>query len=339
VTGDTGFAGNPPYKIVAMRPLISGITEKLHTGKAINMAIDTALRSGASGMGEAKRSSRGKCSLASLVSLYRPRISSIGTPVFYLLILLMIYAGWQNSPERPLTAESGLGYALGIVGGVLMLLLLLYPLRKHSRSFRRLGPVKYWFRVHMLFGILGPLCIIFHCGFQLGSLNSNIALFSMLIVACSGLFGRYFYIRIHHGLYGHKATLEELQQHSEYLKQSLLKLEISSGIIDSIDRYREKTTQVHQGLLGSFIALLAVGLRTWLVFFYIQLAALKPQVVRQKYRKTAVRLIGAYLASIRKVAEFHFYQKLFAAWHVLHFPLFLLMVGAGIVHVIAVHMY
>jgi hypothetical protein len=304
------------------------------------MAIDTALRSGASDLDAAARENSGKkFTLASLVSLYRPRMSSIGTPLFYLLIMLLLYSGWQNSSERPLTAESGLGYALGIVGGVLMLLLLLYPLRKHSRSFRRLGPVKYWFRTHMLFGILGPLCIIFHCGFQLGSLNSNIALFSMLTVACSGFFGRYFYVRIHHGLYGHKATLEELQQHSEYLKRSMMKLEISPRIVNSIDRYKEKAAPVHRGLFGSLIALIAMGLRTWLVFFYIKLSALKSRVTGKDHKKKTVRLIGAYLASMRKVAEFDFYQKLFAAWHVLHFPLFLMMVGAGVVHVIAVHMY
>ena len=38
-----------------------------------------------------------------------------------------------------------------------MLLLLLYPARKHSRLLRNLGPVKYWFKAHMLFGVLGAL--------------------------------------------------------------------------------------------------------------------------------------------------------------------------------------
>lgn len=303
------------------------------------MAIDTALQSGASGLDRPAPTGRKTPTLASLVTLYRPRVRAIGTPIFYTLIMLMIYSGWKNSSERPLTAESGLGYALGIIGGVLMLLLLLYPIRKHSRAFRRLGAVKHWFRTHMLFGVLGPVCIIFHCGFQLGSLNSNIALFTMLTVACSGLFGRYFYIRIHHGLYGHKATLEELQQHSEYLKQSLMKLEVSPRILSRVDRYREKAAQAHHGLLGSFLALIAMGIQTWFAYLCIQLTASKAAIFRKRRHREPVRLIAAYLASMRKVAEFDFYQKLFAAWHVLHFPLFLMMVGAGIVHVIAVHMY
>jgi hypothetical protein len=42
---------------------------------------------------------------------------------------------------------------------------------------------------------------------------------------------------------------------------------------------------------------------------------------------------------MRKVAEFSFYERLFALWHVFHLPMFLLMVVAAIVHVLYVHMY
>ena len=128
-------------------------------------------------------------SMARLVSLYRPRIAGFLVYFSYVLVALFIYAGWQRRLEWPLTAESGAGYLLGIIGATMMLLLLLYPLRKHNRHLRKMGPVKYWFRLHMLFGVMGPVLILFHSGFQLGSLNSSIALFSPLLVAGSGLSG------------------------------------------------------------------------------------------------------------------------------------------------------
>ena len=53
-----------------------------------------------------------------------------------------------------------------IIGGSMMLLLLLYPLRKQARFMRNAGPVKLWFRMHMTFGVLGPVCILYHCDFQ-----------------------------------------------------------------------------------------------------------------------------------------------------------------------------
>lgn len=71
---------------------------------------------------------------------------------------------------------SGTGYLLGLFGGVMMLLLFLYPLRKHWRFMRHWGATKHWFSVHMLFGIGGPLLILMHSRFSIGSINAGVAL-------------------------------------------------------------------------------------------------------------------------------------------------------------------
>ena len=105
--------------------------------------------------------------------------------LFYLGIFILIYMGWKNKGLSNLTPESGTGYRLGIIGGSLMLLILLYTLRKKIRFFNLFGHIKYWFKLHMLFGVLGPVAILFHANFSLGSTNSNVAFFSMIIVASS----------------------------------------------------------------------------------------------------------------------------------------------------------
>ena len=117
----------------------------------------------------------------------------------------------DNRGEEYFTAESGTGYYLGIVGGAFMLLLLLYPLRKTKRFMRGLGPIKYWFRAHMILGILGPVLVLYHANFQLGSMNSRVVLLLAFSSPGSGLFGRYFYTKVHYGLYGRKAGLLELK--------------------------------------------------------------------------------------------------------------------------------
>ena len=277
--------------------------------------------------------------VSGLVSLYRPRAGGLLILLAYLAVAVLLYAGWQQRVEWPLTAESGAGYTLGIVGGTLMLLLLLYPLRKHSRLMRRLGPVKYWFRAHMLFGVLGPVCILFHSGFRLGSLNSNTALFCMLVVASSGLIGRYFYTKIHHGLYGRKANLQELRQHSELLGQSLAeRLEHAPWILAAISRFEASIANPSGDVLRSVWTLLSLGLRTWLLYLTFRIRTSGKHDIDDLHRSLLAH-IGAQLASIRKVAEFHFYERLFALWHILHFPLFLMLILSGVVHVVAVHMY
>jgi hypothetical protein len=113
------------------------------------------------------------------------RVLSIAAAVILLL-------GTQLPVTTYLSPKSGFGYAIGIVGGVMILLQLLYAVRKRLPVLRGFGTVAGWFQAHMMLGIAGPLCILIHCGFSLGATNSNIALFSMLTVAGSGIFGRYF---------------------------------------------------------------------------------------------------------------------------------------------------
>lgn len=155
--------------------------------------------------------------LSGIFHVVRKNLSKL----FYLSIFVLIFAGWKNKEFSNLTPESGSGYWLGIIGGSLMLLLLLYPLRKKMRILNMLGSIKHWFKIHMLFGVLGPVAILFHANFSLGSTNSNVAFFSMVIVASSGLIGRYFYAKIHHGLYGRKASLKELRESLKESKSNL----------------------------------------------------------------------------------------------------------------------
>lgn len=286
--------------------------------------------------------------LSGLVGLYKLQSRGVISLLAYLTVMFLLYLGWQNRMEQPLTAESGMGYALGIIGGVLMLLLLLYPLRKHMRFMRRLGPVRYWFRTHMLFGVIGPVCILFHCGFSLGSLNSNVALFCMLLVASSGLVGRYFYTRIHHGLYGRKATLRELKDHSKLLKTSLSNdLHLAPWALSKIEGFEKAVHCRSNNLVSSLWNLVSLGIRTWSLYVYLRCITVFRPITIQTRTKSGRRIssrkiarhIGAHLSSIRKVAEFHFYERLFSIWHILHFPLFLMLIASGIIHVIAVHMY
>ena len=122
----------------------------------------------------------------------------------------LIVIGWLIRDLDLLNAETGLGYALGIVSVTCMLVLLLYPLRKKFRFLKFIGPLSKWFRNHMVLGVTAPIAALYHCNFQLGSLNSRIALYSALAVAGSGLIGRFIYSKIHRGLYGRKTNLREL---------------------------------------------------------------------------------------------------------------------------------
>ena len=275
----------------------------------------------------------------------------LGAVLFFGTVILALWAGWENRDFRYLTAKNGIGYGLGITGGVMMLVLLLYPARKRLRFMRKLGPVKYWFKTHMMLGVLGPSCILFHANFHLGSLNSNIALACMLMVASSGLIGRYIYSKIHYGLYGGKATLEQLRSDKEHAGGYLEALfALSPGLGDRLQAYEAAVLNKRAGVFGSALRRLTLSVRgRWAYFILLRKlrAALKLELRHKrmtaaevrKHSRSAKLYLSAYLATIERITVFSFYEKIFSMWHVLHMPLFLMMLVSGIVHVIAVHMY
>jgi len=127
------------------------------------------------------------------------RKKGVNDIAFSLGMLSLVAAIWLIGGEvwddRYYTAEEGLGYWLGITGGVLMLIALLYSIIKRKVK-RNPKIMRYWFTAHTMFGIFGPLIILFHTTFQMGSLNGTIALVSTILVFTSGIVGRYFVIGV-----------------------------------------------------------------------------------------------------------------------------------------------
>ena len=269
----------------------------------------------------------------------------------YLLLFATLFGGLLLREQKLVNPQDGLGYWLGIVGGSLMLMLLLYPAGKKSTILQRMGLVKHWFRIHMIFGLIGPLLILYHCNFSVSAMNSKVALYSMLAVSFSGLIGRYFYTRIHRGLYGKRAGIEELRDEiTDALSNSRGLAAIMPGFIGELHT-------VSADLMGDEFTR-AISMRRsllWIVKYYVvrvrlYLAirqelrgrAISSDAVRtntKNLRKTANAYAAQQVRLMRQVAQLSFYERLFSLWHVFHMPLFILLVISALVHVLAVHMY
>lgn len=265
-------------------------------------------------------------------------------------VLGLLYLGWRSRDNSYISAADGWGYALGIIGGSAMLLLLTYPLRKNLRAMQNWGPVKYWFGAHMALGIAGPVLVLYHANFSLGSTNSNLAMFSMLTVAGSGLIGRYLYKKIHFGLYGQKATLKELREDFQLTRGSLgAHISLSGKVLKMIKRY-EKFMLKRRNFIWHIISLPLLFLRSRFMSFRIRRCLIRDlkkqarnhdwgQPMLQDFINQAHRYLGDYFLCLSKISQLSTYHRLFSLWHILHMPLFILLVITGIVHVVAVHMY
>jgi hypothetical protein len=293
---------------------------------------------------------RAKAAMSSKPTTQRARWLT-PTGFVFLILAVLLYLGWYFPTERYITPQRGLGYALGIVGGSMLLLLFIYTARKRIRWLAFLGPTVKWFRFHMLLGVAGPLCILYHANFHLGATNSNVALISMLTVAGSGVVGRYIYSRIHHGLYGSKATLGELRSEAENLHSVPGAVAFVPELVQRLDLAERRMLAAgpHLPVLGLAkpVTVAALGFRSrWVLRRYVRgalrRAAAKSATIaaqRRRLRRTAYSYIDRRIAATRRLADFQVFERLFSVWHALHIPLIFMLLIAGVVHVIVVHLY
>jgi hypothetical protein len=258
-------------------------------------------------------------------------------------LLAMLWLGWKVAHGNYYKSGTGLGYNMGLIGGLMMLTLLLYSLRKHIKFMQRLGKLKHWFRIHMILGVLGPTLVLFHSAFRFGSLNAAVALYCMLLVAISGLIGRFVYTRIHKGLYGSRSTLKgaraELAGSGGDVKP---RLHPYPDVEQWLKDFEHEALETKRGLLAGVWYFLSFDVRRVLLIWrskhniqHVQHALGGGEEDVQE----SVELIQLYLSQIQTVAQFKKFEQIFSAWHVLHIPLMYMMVATAIFHVIWVHMY
>jgi hypothetical protein len=59
---------------------------------------------------------------------------------------------------------------------------------------------------------------------------------------------------------------------------------------------------------------------------------------REKSR-LIVEFVENYTTALRNIVSFRVYERLFSLWHILHLPLFIMMIITAVIHIFAVHMY
>lgn len=257
-----------------------------------------------------------------------------------LAVVVLIFTGGLDFYRTPLLerahhpgywrwkAGGTYGHALGVVGSSMMVLMLLYSVRKRVGALRRLGPLSRWLDVHIYLGVFGPLLVVLHSSFKVQGLVA-LSFWSMVVVASSGVLGRYLYLQIPRTRAGDELALAELEKQDRELTE---RLRASFGLTDEHLRRLDAVVSVEArtGLVGGLARMLTdplrvqSGLREFArgcrsvpapVFAEFE------QVVRQK------------ALARRRIVLWDRAHELFHYWHVLHKPFAIVMYVFMILHV------
>lgn len=225
-------------------------------------------------------------------------------------------------------AGGSFGHKLGLVGSSMMVLMLLYSVRKRVGALRRLGSLGRWLDVHIYLGVFGPLLVVLHSSFKVQGLVA-LSFWSMVIVASSGVLGRYLYLQIPRTRAGEERALVELEAEDRELSGQLrTRFRLDEAQIAGLDALVAVPTRV--GLLGGFARLVTddLRLRSGLRAFARSCRSVPPPVFAD-----FERVVRQKAQVHRRILLWDRVHELFHYWHVLHKPFALVMYLFMIVHV------
>ena len=223
-----------------------------------------------------------------------------------------------HAAHRALRSSGSVAHLLGIAGGLMMLVPVAYMVRKRVRALQRFGSVRTWLEVHIFCGLFGPVLVTFHTSFKFNGLVS-VAYWSMVVVAVSGVIGRYLYVRIPRTIRGVELTHDQVAARGNELKAAIAAVGVPATARQDLARFEN----------ASWWRLAASRrTRAWLLVRRLTAHGVAPHLARELADVAVQRvvLVGR-LASLQRT------RALFGLWHVFHLPLVWLMFAIVALHV------
>ena len=225
------------------------------------------------------------------------------------------------------------GLLAGFIGTFLMVVMLLYSVRKWLNFLAWmdfLGSMQWWLRFHIVCGIMGPVFIILHGAMKWPTGMVGVAFWCMVMVALSGIFGRYLFGHFPRAAAGRRVDLEAARESLTDLRAQLVAEtrdaradQVGEAVVIARELDDEPTT-----LFGLMMLDAEVRRRVDRVKVLLFRAEL-PKTVHKRASRTLV----AQLKMKRNLASWEVARRLFRYWHLFHQPLAAAMYLIAVLHI------
>lgn len=264
--------------------------------------------------------------------------------LYFLTIVAALYLtaeGWdyywlplteraRHDQHEVLKPSGFISHGAGIVGSALMLILLLYSLRKRWRPMQRgWGDIRYWLNYHIWMGVTGPVLVLYHTTFKFGGIVA-VSFWSMMAVALSGVLGRYLYVQIPRSLSGEELSSGELLQMESELRDKLSsEAHGNAHALKILEAFVAETAAAEGGVLSWISRDIGATLR----YSGLRRALVQEAGLGAADAKRLVALARKRAVLERRVAFLGTARRLLHHWHIFHKPFAIIMIVIMIVHV------
>lgn len=237
-----------------------------------------------------------------------------------------------------LRPSGDVGQTAGVLTFAGFLFLWLYPLRKRlGGAARWAGGVARWLEVHIVVGLTLPLLGAVHAAWRFDGII-GLGYWAMLIVAASGVIGRYVYARIPRDRSGLELGAEELAQQR---RQLLLELTQVTGlereVVESI-LAADPVPARGSNVVSTLSRMVQDDLlrRRAVATLSARLKSLEHVEVDAQKLRTVAALARRQMALTQQARLLGETQRIFRHWHTLHRPVALTAFVAVTIHVVVV---
>jgi len=274
-------------------------------------------------------------------------------------IAIIAYA--FHAPSEPPNGGTWLGYTLGGIGALLILVLAAFGRRKRAYS-SRLGSVQGWLSAHVYLGIALVVIVTLHAGFQFGWNVHTLSYVLTCVVVGSGVVGVWFYLR-YPGLMSQNRAAQTREQmlaeladldrlcarqaaalggdYPEVIMSARDRAALGGGAVALLagrDRSRVVLPAAHRGGAGEAHALPNPSQSRLLDWLGQQLAEStdgeRTRLIHELMTLTSAR--RALLDRLRRDAQIRAWLR---TWLYVHVPVSTALVAALVAHVIVVFLY
>jgi hypothetical protein len=224
-----------------------------------------------------------------------------------------------------------IGHKLGFAGSGMLVLLLIYSVRKRSRFMKGKGALSLWLKFHIFLGVAGPILITFHSAFKLRGIV-GISYWSMVIVALSGLLGRYLYAQIPRAISGKEEESAEVEKELDAINTRLAEA-LEPNSLQKVQQIASFEKNVSASAFRSLFLCLADDFRWWSRKRKLKNFLSEQSSISASERIEIIKLARIRQKHLRQITLLRGSQELFKYWHIFHIPLAQTMYLTMIIHI------
>jgi hypothetical protein len=238
----------------------------------------------------------------------------------------------HHTDYRILKPSGFRSHTFGIIGSTMLLLLLLYSLRKRTAALQQFGTLSAWLNVHIFLGVVGPLFIILHSTFKLNGLVA-VSFWSMIAVAVSGIIGRYLYIQIPRSRDGHELSLADIKNEYQTLLQHIsVQFNLDEQALAKIDFFQFFSLSPETARIPLILNMIAMDIFRPVTNMRLKYTLKHSLGIPAIKTKPLMQIMRQKMLIERRLHFLNAIHALFHYWHVFHKPFAIIMYLIMFIH-------